>query len=109
MREEKSAIFYAGGQEGFYMVTLHLIGKTDEVAQGLCELEDILQFSLSEKGISVLVEKAENGLSVHCEAVDGQPKYHITYSRIPEFFRAFAIVINAVKTNSSDIGPIRRT
>ena len=85
------------------MVTLHLIGKTDEVAQGLCELENILQFSLSEEGISVLVEKADNGLSVHCEVVDGQPKYHITYSRIPEFFRAFSILIHSVKNKITDV------
>ena len=78
------------------MVTLHLIGKTDEVAQGLCELENILQFSLSEEGISVLVEKADNGLSVHCEVVDGQPKYHT--AEFLNFFVRFQFLYILSKT-----------
>lgn len=82
---------------------LHLMGATDEVMKGLLELESMLDFSLSADGAPIFIEKAENGLSVNSKVVGEKTEYHVTYSRIPEFFRAFAIVINAVKTNSSDI------
>ena len=82
---------------------LHIIGETGEIMKGLLELEGILNFILAEAGVTVAVEKVDMGLSVSCGIVEGKPNYRITYSRLPEFFRAFSILLDAVKNGNTDI------
>ena len=82
---------------------LHVIGETGEIMKGLLELEGILNFTLAEAGVTVAVEKVDMGLSVSCGIVEGKPNYRITYSRLPEFFRAFSILLDAVKNGNTDI------
>ncbi len=82
---------------------LHFIGETNEVTKGLLELEGILDFAVADIGVPVAVEKVVKGLSVSCEVVDGKPNYRIAYSRLPEFFRGLSILVDAVKTNKTDI------
>ena len=82
---------------------LHFIGETNEVMKGLTELEGVLDFALTDEGVAVAVEKAERGLSISCEVIEGKANYRITYSRLPEFFRAFSILLDAVKNGKTDI------
>ena len=82
---------------------LHFIGEINEVVKGLSELEGILNFTLADDGIPVVVEKAERCLRVSCGIVDGKPNYRIAYSRLPEFFRAFSILLDAAKNGKTDI------